>query len=346
MRESREEEVVVVVVNWNGRQWLPECLASIFAQSRPPDEVVLVDNGSTDGSLEYLEECWAGRLRLVRHPRNLGFTSGVNAGIQASRAEWVALINTDAVADPGWLGAMLEAARGRPEVGMCAARITLALEEGKIDKAGHLLYADGLNGGRGFGRPDGPRFDRQEEVLFPDGCAALYRRRVFETAGLFDEQFFAYGDDAEMGLRARLFGWKCLYVPGARVRHYHSASLGATSPWKAMLVERNRIWLACKLFPWWLLALNPWFSVWRYGWHAFSALTGRGSAGALVRERSSAALARSLWQAHCSAWRGMPEIWRKRGNLGRIRRRFGFRDWLRLLRRHRIRARELALCNR
>jgi len=346
MTESAAQ-IAVILVNWNGRNLLPACLQSIFRQTWMPTEVVVVDNGSTDGSIEYLEQAWSGQLRLVRHAQNLGFTAGVNAGIRATSAEWIALLNTDAVADPGWLKALMAEVSLRPDMGMFACKIFLASEDGRIDKAGHLLYGDGLNGGRGYGQRDCGQFDHPEEVLFPDGCAALYRRRIFEEVGLFDEQFFAYGDDAELGLRARLFGWKCLYVPTAVVHHLHSAGLGATSSRKAMLVERNRIWLACKLFPWWLLLLNPWFSLWRYSWHAWSIILGQGSAGTLVRERSPAALLRALAEAHISAWRGMPEIRRKHKEIfQRIGSKMNCRDWLQLMIRYRISAKELALCNR
>ncbi len=305
----------------------------------------MVDNGSTDGSWEYLQSEWSAKVRLLRNERNLGFTPGVNAGIRHSTSDWIALLNTDAVADRDWLQCMVKEAGDRPEIGMCACKILSATEKGRIDKVGHLLYADGLNGGRGFGQIDRGQYDGTEEVLFPDGCAAMYRRSLFEEIGLFDEQFFAYGDDAELGLRARWFGWKCLYVPGAVVHHSHSVSLGKSSPVKAMLVERNRIWLACKLFPWWLLLLNPYWTLWRYSWHVWSVLHGTGSAGNMVREKSIPVLAKALCKAHISAWRGMPAVWRQRRWI-RKNRKIGDREFLALIRRFRISARELALCDR
>src|SRR5207253_10307584 len=129
-----------------------------------------------------------------------------------ARGQYVALLNNDAEAEPGWLAALVRAAQGAPDVGMFATKILRYDHRDVIDKVGHLIYPDGQNRGRGSGESDRGQFDQQEEVLLPDGCAALYDRRVFETAGLFDEEFFAYGDDAEMGLRARLAGWRCLYI--------------------------------------------------------------------------------------------------------------------------------------
>ena len=340
-----QASVSVIVVNWNGRDLLAGCLDSIRSQTRPPQEIIVVDNGSTDGSDEYLEREWGHTIKQVRHTENLGFAGGVNAGIRISIGEWIALLNNDAVADPGWLAGMLEAIQDDPRTGMCACKILLADPADRIDKAGHLLYWDGLNGGRGFGEPDHGQYDRVEEVLFPDGCAAMYRRELFSQVGLFDEQFFAYGDDAELGLRGRLYGWRCIYAPKAVVRHRHSASLGAASPRKAFLVERNRIWLAVKLFPLALLPMNPLFALWRYCWHALSAAGWGGSAGTFVRRHSVWKLGWVLVQAHASSLWGLPEILRKRRQVA-MQKSLRSVEFLNLIRNFRISAKELALRDR
>jgi GT2 family glycosyltransferase len=342
---TADSAVSVIVVNWNGRDLLDECLNSIIAQTFRPREIVVVDNGSSDDSVGYLEREWSQRVRLVRHPANLGFAGGVNSGIRASSGEWIALLNTDAVADPGWLAAMLEAVRGDAGVGMCACKILLADPAGHIDKAGHLLYWDGLNGGRGFGEPDCGQFDRIEESLFPDGCAAMYRKELFDQVGLFDEQFFAYGDDAELGLRGRLHGWRCVYTPFAVVQHRHSTSLGAASPQKAFLVERNRIWLAFKLFPPALLLMNPFFAFWRYVWHGLSALGLGGSARTFIRRNSTWKLCWVLVLANASALRGLPAILQKRRQVAR-QKTLRSVEFLNLIRNFRISAKELALRDR
>src|SRR4029077_231688 len=129
-------------------------------------------------------------------------------------------------------------------------------EPRRIDKAGHLIYPDGQNRGRGSGELDAGQYDRVEEVLWPDGCAAMYRRTMLNHIGGFDEDFFAYADDAELGLRARIAGWNCLYVPTAVVRHHRGATLGVRSARRIELIERNRVLLAVKLFPGSLLWLN------------------------------------------------------------------------------------------
>jgi GT2 family glycosyltransferase len=117
-------------------------------------------------------------------------------------------------------------ARARPKFGMAASKILVWEDPRRIDKAGHLIYPDGQNKGRGSGALDTGQFDREEEVLWPDGCAAMYRKEMLDRIGGFDEDFFAYGDDAELGLRARIAGWKCIYTPDAVVRHHRGATLG------------------------------------------------------------------------------------------------------------------------
>ena len=139
---------------------------------------------------------------------------------------------------------------------MAASKILVYEDPTRIDKAGHLIYPDGQNRGRGSGEVDRGQYDRMEETLWPDGCAAMYRREMLDQIGGFDEDFFAYADDAELGLRARIAGWICFYMPDAVVRHHRGSTLGLVSTRRLELIERNRVLLAAKLFPWSLLWLN------------------------------------------------------------------------------------------
>ena len=247
--------ISVIVVNWNRKELLRACLGSLRRQAGVEFEIVVVDNGSADGSAD-MAECEFG-ARVIRNPENRGFCAANNQGIAIARGEWVALLNNDAEAEPGWLAALLRAFESRPDVGMAASKILVWEDPRRIDKAGHLIYPDGQNRGRGTGALDRGQFDRLEETLWPDGCAAMYRKAMLDETGGFDEDFFAYGDDAELGLRARIAGWKCLYVPDAVVRHHRGATLGLGSARRLALIERNRVLLAAKLFPWSLLWLNP-----------------------------------------------------------------------------------------
>lgn len=333
--------VSVVVVNWNGLAYLEECIDSVEAQSYPRLEFLMVDNGSSDGSRPWLRARCQGKWELIELDVNRGFAGGVNEGIRASRGEFVALLNNDAVADRAWLTA-LTAGMSDPGVGMAASKILFYEQRQVIDKAGHLFYPDGLNRGRGAGETDRGQFDREDGIFFPDGCAALYRRSMLRDVGLFDEQFFAYGDDADLGLRARWRGWDCRYVPSATVYHRHSRSLGKYSPGKAFLVERNRFWVAVKLLPLPLLLISPMFTAWRFFWHLCSMAGKRGLAGGVSREHSAFDLFRALVRAYVSGLAGLRKIVAKRREVFR-RRRITNGQFYELLRKYRISARDLAM---
>jgi GT2 family glycosyltransferase len=331
----------IIVVNWNGIGCIRDCLQSVLQQTYTPFELIVVDNGSTDGSREWLRANAGSSFRLIEFDVNTGFGRGVNAGIRASAGDFVALLNNDASADERWLESMVAAAQGS-DTGMVASKILFYDRRDVIDKAGHLLYPDGLNRGRGAGETDTGQYDKDTETLFPDGCAALYRRKMLDDIGLFDEQFFAYGDDAEIGLRGRWRGWRCVYAPAARVYHRHSSSLGKYSPVKAYLVERNRFWVAVKLLPWPALILSPAYTVWRFLWHAWSIGQRRGLAGGVAREHSAGSLLGALIRAYFSGILGLGPILRKRreiiGN-----RAISNSEFIRLMRRYRISAHELAI---
>jgi GT2 family glycosyltransferase len=332
--------VSVVIVNWNGMDYLEECLASVQRQTYPRIELVVIDNGSTDGSREWMHTLSPQDCRLIEFPTNTGFAAGVNAGIKSSNGEYVALLNSDAVADPAWLGHLV-ASLSNPGFGMAASKILFYENRDVIDKAGHLFFPDGLNRGRGAGEPDHGQYDQPGEIFFPDGCAALYRKAMLDDIGLFDEQFFAYGDDADLGLRARWRGWKCSYSPEARVYHHHSRSLGKYSPQKALLVERNRFWVAVKLLPLPLLIASPALTLWRFFWHTASILRRRGLAGGVAREHSAWDLFCSMIRAYVSAVAGLHAILKKRREVFR-RRKISNAEFYAMLRRYRISARELA----
>lgn len=332
--------VSVVVVNHNRAELLLECLESILSQSWRPREVLVVDNASSDGSREVALSRSGEGVRLLPQDRNLGFAGGVNVGIRASAGELVALLNNDAVAEPLWLSRLVEAMVGSPDVGMCASKILLSGTD-LIDKAGHLIYWDGQNRGRGSGEPDRGQYDRPQEILFPDGCAALYRAELLRELGGFDEDFFAYGDDADLGLRARWLGWRCRYVPEAVVHHRLSSTTGVYSSQKVYWVERNRLWVAVKNFPLPLLLLNPAFTLHRWWWNLVAALAGRGAPGNFRREVPWRRIAATLLRALRDGLAKCPSMWRKRREI-RSGRRLSDREFVALLLRFRISAKTLA----
>jgi GT2 family glycosyltransferase len=331
--------ISVVVVNWNRKELLRACLASLARQTGVSFETIVVDNGSTDGSAEMAGGEF--QARVIRNSENRGFCAANNQGIAAARGEFIALLNNDAEAEPGWLAALARACDKEPEVGMAASKILVWEDPRRIDKAGHLIFPDGQNRGRGAGAPDVGQFDREEEALWPDGCAALYRRRMLDQIGGFDEDFFAYGDDAELGLRARIAGWKCRYAPDAVVRHHRGSTMGKGSAARLELIERNRLLLALKLFPWSLLWLNPFFFALRLAAGVAKAGAGGGDTAHFPGLAGKWRMARALVRGDLRALRMAPRMLRKRAAMGRIRR-LSPREVRRLILANRLSLRDVA----
>jgi GT2 family glycosyltransferase len=335
-------EVSIIVVNLNRRDLLERCLDSLWRQSYTAFEVIVVDNGSTDNSIDYLNGVGETRLRVVSLPQNKGFAGGCNAGIACARGRYIATLNNDAEADTNWLQQLVQGIESAPSVGMCASKILFHGDRSRIDKVGHLMYLDGLNHGRGSGEPDLGQFERQEEVLFPDAAAALYRREMLNVIGAFDEQFFAYGDDADLGLRGRLAGWNCLYIPTAIVYHVHSATAGEFSAMKAFLIERNRLWVAVKTFPLSLLLLSPFYTALRFAYHAYGSLFLVGSSGRFAAQSSRVELATMMLKAYWSGLKHLPQMWHSRRKIRQFAR-MTDKDFAALIRKHRITLRALTL---
>jgi len=265
--------VTVVIPTLVADERLHECLESLRRQTRRDFEVVIVDNSGCGLARRNHP---ARDMRVIENGRNLGFGAAVNAGWKSSSASYVATLNDDTVAHPGWLDALVGAIERRPDVGMCASQVRLFGED-SLDSAGMLVCRDGSSKQRGHGKhPED--FPVVEEALFPSGSAALYRRAMLDETGGFDEHFFLYCEDTDLGLRARWAGWKCLYVPEAVVEHRYSHSAGRASPLKAYYVERNRLFVLLKNYPARMVAAAPFASLARYWWHLWHMFRGRGSA--------------------------------------------------------------------
>jgi len=245
----------VVVVNWNGIEYLIGCLAGLGAQTYRPLEVILVDNGSTDGSVELVQEEFPW-VKLVQSPNNVGFAGGCNLGLKAAQGAYVAVLNNDAIAYPTWLEEMVAAMASAPDVGMCASKV-LAWDDTVVESAGVTVNWLGIAGERLARQPDKVDEAEYQEVFGPSASAALYRRAMLDEVGFFDEGFFCYLEDVDLAWRARNAGWRCLYVPAARVRHRGSATAGEGSPFKRYQLARNKPRMIAKNYPypyWPLLA--------------------------------------------------------------------------------------------
>jgi GT2 family glycosyltransferase len=181
-----------------------------------------------------------------------------------------------------------------------------------------------------------------EEIFFPPGCGGMYRKVVFEEIGLFDEDFFAYADDAEIGIRARLAGWKCVYMPNAILYHKNSGTAGQYSPLKAFYVERNRLWVTIKYFPFPLLFLSIFFTFYRFAFQAYGALSHRGAAGKFIRIYSPLKLIVILLKAYASGIFCLPHMWEKRKRL-KVLRRVSYGEIFSWFKRFGISAKEISL---
>lgn len=335
--------ISVIIVNWNRRGLLEACLKSIEQPQGAAFEAIVVDNGSEDGSAEFVE-AYARQstypVLLIRNRENRGFCAANNQGIAAARGEFVALLNNDAEAGPQWLASLLEAFED-PSVGMAASKVLVYEDPRIIDKVGHLIYLDGQNRGRGTGELDRGQYDQVEEVLWPDGCACMYRKAMLDEIGGFDEDFFAYADDAELGLRARIAGWRCLYMPRAVVRHHRGSTLGRQNPARLTLIERNRVLLAAKLFPGSLLWRNGAYYLARLAAGAWAAALNRGEISRFSTPGSKLSAVLALLKGDWQALKLLPRMLAKRRQLHRIRR-LNPPEVISLLRRHRIGLRELS----
>jgi hypothetical protein len=256
--------VTIVIPNWNGMRHLPDCLEALDAQSYTDHEVVLVDNASSDGGVAWVREHHPA-VRVVQRPDNGGFSRAVNAGITIAQGDYVALLNNDTAADTEWLAALVDALDSHPGYDFAASRMVLFHEPDRLNAAGDVYSLARLAGrNRGFGRP-ASRYRVTERVLGACAGAALYRRALFDQVGLFDEEFFLSSEDTDLNLRCLIAGKRCLYVPTARVRHKHRASID-TRPAAAMLrlAARNEALVAAKDLPAEVLLLTP--ILWPFRW--------------------------------------------------------------------------------
>ncbi len=253
---------------------LEKCLEALAAQTMMGFRVVVVDNsgrglaGDIVRRFEFAE--------VIENRVNAGYGRSVNQAWRLRPAEFLMALNDDTVPRPQCLEALVAALEADRGAGMAAPRILLAGTQ-TLDSAGMLLARDGSSIQRGHAQP-AAAWDRPQQALFPSGCAGVYRGSMLAETGLFDESLFLYHEDTDLGLRGCWLGWHCLYVPRAEVEHWYSASAGRASAAKAWYVERNRLRVVLKLFPFTRLLATPFYALARYALHLRAALAGRGKA--------------------------------------------------------------------
>lgn len=236
---SAKPDVSVIIVNYNAGEHLRRCIESLLSQSLTNFECILIDNGSTDGSLATLPEM-DDRFRTIEAGENLGFSVANNRAARHASADWIALLNPDAFARPNWLEKGLAARSYLPKTAMIGSTQYLALETDQFDGLGDEYHAFGVAWRAGFGKPVADVFDR--EAFGPCGAGAFYDRSVFQSLGGFDESFFCYHEDVDLAFRIRLAGYRCVQSSDAKIDHISSAISGRASEFAVYHGTRNRIW--------------------------------------------------------------------------------------------------------
>jgi GT2 family glycosyltransferase len=240
--------VTVVIPTWNGREYLDVVLPSLREQSYGDFRVVVVDNGSTDGTAEHLRSEYP-EVALIELGRNAGFAAAVNRGIEALGSEHVAVVNNDLELDPRWLETMVAALRDHPDAGSATGKMLFYDRRDVIDGAGDFTSWYAVSAPRGRGERDAGQYDAPELVFSACGGAALYRRAALEAVGTFDEDFFAYAEDVDWGFRAQLAGWTCRYEPGAVAFHMGAGTSARVPNLSRYLFFRNTLSMVAKDWP-------------------------------------------------------------------------------------------------
>jgi GT2 family glycosyltransferase len=245
-RAGKRPRVSVIIPSWNGRELLEVCLPSLARQTFRDFEVIVVDNGSDDGTADWLASAYD-EVRIVAFAENRGFAAAANGGIRAASGNIIVLLNNDTETDRGWLAALVRALDENHAAGFCASRVLNYYHRELIDSAGDKFGP--LASQIGHGVPDGPWFDEPRSVLSACAAAAAYRREMLDEIGLFDEEFISYLEDVDLGLRAQYAGYSCIYVPDAIVYHMVSATARRISATKQRLLLRNSLFIFFQYMP-------------------------------------------------------------------------------------------------
>jgi GT2 family glycosyltransferase len=285
--------VTVIIVTLNNLNLLRNCLRSLFAQDYGAIEIVVVDNGSDEDVCGMLAAEFP-EIRMVRLDKNYGFAGGNNRGIETAQGKYIALINNDAVAAPQWISSLVATAESDANIGAAASIIIDGNQPEVLDSCGVGIALDGMSRQAMRGMPV-PQLTQPAKVLLFSGCACLLRMEALNDVGLFDEDFFAYCEDTDLG-----------------VHHYYSMTGGKFSLQKVYWVERNHLWVAIKNFPWFLLTLLPLVTAWRYLVQGYSVLRGTGELNRFTESNDLAAIVSAYLKAYTDMFEKLPSMLLKR----------------------------------
>ncbi|MES2071513.1 MAG: glycosyltransferase family 2 protein [Pseudomonadota bacterium] len=300
-------KVTVIIVNFNGGAWLQRCVAALLEQTWPAHEIILVDNASSDGSAQAIVELFP-TVRVVEAGANLGFAAGNNLAVRlaAADSDWFALLNPDAFPEPTWLESLVDAARNHPEYAFFGSRLMDANTPTLLDGTGDVYHTSGLVWREAHGKLLDDSLLQPKEIFSTCAAAGMYRKDVFLESGGFDEDYFCYVEDVDLGFRYRLLGHRCLYVPDSMAHHVGSAITGKRSDFSVYHGHRNLVWTYVKDMPgalfWLLLPLHLALNVLTV---IYFILQGQGKV---------------ILSAKWDAIKGLPKMWRKRALIQSSRR--------------------------
>jgi GT2 family glycosyltransferase len=285
----------VVIPNWNGIKLLRPCLDSLRKQTLMPFETIVVDNGSSDGSVQALSSEYP-EVRTLALSTNGGYSGGCNAGLHAARGRYLVLLNNDTETDPHWLEYLVNGLRSHPDAGMATSRIMMYDRRQVLNSAGDQYGRDGLPNSRGVWQTYGADFAVEGFVFGGSGGALALRREMLAEVGLFEEAFFMWCEDVDLSWRAQLAGWKCVYEPEAVIYHHLSATGGGKLA--SYYVGRNTIWVIARNYPpslykrYWSKILA---AQWRIMWSALRSWRGE-AARARLRGQLAGLLTLGRWR--------------------------------------------------
>ncbi len=248
MAENISATISVIVPTYNGIGYIADCLDSLRKQIRKPDEVIVVDDGSTDGTAGKIEKSYP-EVACVRLESNRGFAAAVNEGIRRSSGTYVALLNNDTRADESWLRELEKTLDEQPEVGFCSSKMVFADRPGVINSIGIGFTRAGMAVDVGYGQQDGESFARSRPVFGACAGAAMYRKAMLDDIGLFDEDLFMWYEDVDLSFRAQLAGYTCVYVPTALIHHVGGGTASSNNKMHLHYCSRNQVLVMVKNLP-------------------------------------------------------------------------------------------------
>lgn len=248
MKEQEKIKVSIVIPNWNGLQFLKICLSSLEKQTFKGFEIIIIDNGSLDGSKEFISRNYP-KIILISLDKNIGFSPAVNLGIKQAKGEYIFLLNNDTKVEANCLEFLVKALKSHHDVGMVAAKMLQFHNPDLIDSAGDYIDAVGHANNLGYGEKDSKKFNKPKYIFLVTGGGSIFKKEVFEKVGLFDEDYFAYMEDVDLSLRAQFAGFKGYFEPRAIIYHIHKATSNRNKAFTEYLQYRNMTMTVLKDFP-------------------------------------------------------------------------------------------------